>query len=185
MRCWTDRCRRGALLLPAAAVLGSLLVAACSAREDGAHAEIRAATIAREPAPALVADLRLSFSPAMLEALDRGIALRLALRLSGRGAGGNVELERGLKLRYLPLAQQYQLAEESGVARSFARRSQLLAALDRVRVPLPPEWAQPFDSYALELELDTSALPGPLRLPALYEPAWRLSTPVYRWPARG
>lgn len=161
------------------------LAALAGCARDAARATIVAAAVAPGPAPVLVADLRLAFSPAMLEALDRGIALRLELTLDGAGAGRSAQLRRGLRLRYLPLAQQYQLSDDAGAERSFVRRSQLLAALDRVRLPLSDEWAQPFERYALGLELDASALPGPLRLPALYEPEWRMSAAPFRWPARG
>lgn len=172
MRCWNVR---------ASAVLAALALGACAPDAERGSARVARAEVVTAPAPVLIADLKLRFSPEMLEALDRGIALRLELALRAHDATGAAELRRGLRLRYFPLAQQYQLSAEGGAERSFARRAQLLAALDRVRIDLPSEFARPFDDYALTLELDRSALPGPLRLPAAYDARWRLSAPEFRW----
>ena len=139
--------------------------------------------------PALEADLRLVFSPTMLEALDRGIPLTLSmeLRADTRGATRLVERQR-LELRYLPLAQQYQWLESaSGARRTFPRRTQLLAALDHVRLALPASWGTitAGTPLALTLTLDRSALPGPLRLPSLLARDWRLPEARHAWPHAG
>ena len=125
----------------------------------------------------------------LLEALDRGIPLTLAmeLRTETRGAARLVERRR-LELRYLPLAQQYQWLEpESGTRRTFPRRTQLLAALDHVRLVLPASWGTiaAGTPLALTLTLDRSALPGPLRLPSLLARDWRLPEARHAWPHAG
>ena len=162
-------------------------LAACGAREGAPSATILAAAVADEPAPTLTANLRVAFSPVMLEALERGIPLRLAFALQRSGGGASLAARPALTLSYAPLAQQYLLVDDSGAARSFARRTQLLAALDRVRVPLPPAFAgAPAGArYALRVRLDDAALPGPLRLPALVSRDWRLATDEHVWRAPG
>jgi hypothetical protein len=91
-----------------------------------------------------------------------------------------------LQLRFLPLAQQYQIVDlDNGGVRNFPRRAQLLAALDRVRLALPAEWAtlQAGTPVELRVGLEVDALPAPLRLPALLSRQWRIDPPVHRWTA--
>jgi hypothetical protein len=112
---------------------------ACAGPATPPAPQARIAQAVLAAGPALDADLRLVFSSTMLEALDRGIPLTLSmeLRADARGATRLIELRR-LELRYLPLAQQYQWLEtETGTRRTFPRRTQLLAALDHVRLALP------------------------------------------------
>lgn len=135
----------------------------------------------------LAANLRIAFSPVMLEALERGIPLRLAFTLRREGRGATLSARPSLTLRYAPLAQAFLLVDDGGATRAFASRTQMLAALDRVRLPLPRDWADaPAGArYELRLRLDDAALPGPLRLPALVSRAWRLATPEHAWRAQG
>lgn len=148
-------------------------------------ASISRASLVADPAPALEADLDLVLSRDMLEALGRGIPLVLELALEGRGDAATLTESRRLRLRYLPLARRWQLLDGGGAERHFARRAQLLAALDRVRLPLPATWLALLDDgeFRLTLSLDASALPGPLRLPALLRRDWRLPTTTYAWHA--
>ncbi|HVF34012.1 MAG TPA: DUF4390 domain-containing protein [Candidatus Saccharimonadia bacterium] len=149
------------------------------------RASITRAALIADPAPALEAELELVLSRAMLDALEQGIPLVLELALEGRDPDATLSASRTLKLRYLPLARRWQLVDGGGAERHFARRAQLLAALDRVRVPLPPEWLVLRDGgrFRLTLSLDTGALPGPLRLPALLRRDWRFPTTTYAWQA--
>jgi hypothetical protein len=123
---------------------------------------------------------RLDFSPTMLEALDSGIPLRLAYRLDW--CEGRHVVGRALQLRFAPLSGRYELAGLDGPDRRFTQRSALLAALDRVRfqldAPPPPDCV-----LSAEVALDLTALPTPLRFPALLEPEqWRLVSPLRQWP---
>ena len=127
----------------------------------------------------------------VLEALDHGIALQFDVRVSAQTAGGPpwraplATQTRHLQLRYFPLSRQYQLRDlDLDQARSFAARSLALAALEDLRVPLPAWQAPRADRYHFEIALDRKALPGALRLPALFLPAWRLCDGDYTWPAR-
>jgi hypothetical protein len=147
---------------------------------------IESARIVRTPEPVLDASLRLRPSTQMLAALDRGVALTLRLRLRTVDAMPALDTSRRIELRYLPLAQQYQLRDlDSGQMRYFARQPQLLAALDRVRLPLDASWAGLADGTicTLALALDVNALPAPLRLPALLSSSWRMNPPEHRWTA--
>lgn len=126
---------------------------------------------------------QLVLSPTMLEALDRGIPLRLAYRIDWCAASGRGSEGRVLELRHLPLSRHYELRQlPAGETLRFARRSALLASLDRVRLPL--QLAAPDCGGTLGVALDLTALPTPLRLPAFLEPTqWRLVSPRYAWPS--
>jgi hypothetical protein len=143
----------------------SLLLAACG---DPQGSTIR--SIARE-GDDLVFDLDLRFTETQLQALDHGIPLRLAVRLDGAPADAMIEL------RYSPLPRQYELhLPNEGGMRVFASRARLLAALDRIVIN---------DVAAMRgsarVELVSSALPAPLRLPALIDRDWQLATPTHPW----
>src|SRR5207237_6746473 len=102
MRCWNVRC--------SAIVLAAALASGCASDAAAPRAQIVAARIEAGPAPVLVADIKLAFSSEMLEALDRGIVLKLELELS---APTRASVQRSLTLRYLPLAQRYQLRDDA------------------------------------------------------------------------
>lgn len=154
----------------------------CACHGGGA---IESARIDDGAAPAIDARLRLAPTADLLAALDRGVPLVLRLDLAADGAR-HLRAVRRIELRYLPLAQRYAWTDlDSGAVRTFARRSLLLAALDRVRLPLPADWSglPPGTRLALSLSLDVDALPPPLRLPALFSPRWRLDLPEHAWTA--
>lgn len=163
-------------------------LAACSHDANAPGAEVLGARLAGDASPVLETEVDLRFSPTMLEALDRGIPLRLRFELAGERGATRLSAQRELQLRYVPLARRYQVLDlQTGSSRSFPRRPQLLAALDRVRLPLAPEWAALRDggTLALDLKLDQAALPGPLRLPALLSAEWRLTAKEFAWRSDG
>lgn len=168
-------------------VVAGLLVAACGGDGAPPRAAIVRAALVADPAPVLDAQLDLVFSRTMLDALEQGVPLELELELTGRAGEASLSERRTLKLRYLPLARRWQLRDANGVERHYARRTQLIAALDRVRVVLPPEWLALRDdgAFTLRLSFATDRLPGPLRLPALLERDWRFPTATYAWHAAG
>jgi len=129
--------------------------------------------------PALEVQQRLEFSTRMLEALSNGIALRIDYRIEA--CTGTLHLQRALWLRYFPLAREFEMRwQDSGSGRRFARRSALLAALDQVRIALP-ESAADCDGE-ISLRLQATALPAPLRLPALIGlEDWRLAAGPTPW----
>lgn len=159
----SPRCA-SAELSAAGAVLFLLVLTSCMPVQ-APRAVIEDARL-RQRGEALQLDVqqRLDFQPRMLEALSNGIALRLDYRIdycAGRG-----HALRSLWLRYYPLASEFELRwQGADSSRRFARRGALLAALDRVRIELPGDAAD--CDVVLQLRLERSALPAPLRFPAL------------------
>lgn len=178
MRCWRgfETHRRLAHL---AALLWLPLLAAC---HGGGH--IEAARIEPGLTPALDLRLRLTPSATLLDALDHGVPLVLRLDVGASAPGTRLHTVRRIELRYLPLAGRYAWTDlDVGTTRLFARRALLLAALDRIRLPLDATWRDlPAGSRCrVSLALDVDALPAPLRVPALFSPQWRLATADHRW----
>lgn len=175
MRCWSAR---------TASIAACLLLAGCGLGETPQRATILEA---QPVAGGTVLEVtqRLALSPTMQEALDRGIPLRLAYRIHWCAAAARASERSVLELRYLSLSRQYEVRPSPGsdadVLR-FARRSALLAALDRVRLPL--QLVAPDCGGRISVALDLTALPTPLRFPALLEPdQWRLVSPEHAWPS--
>lgn len=163
-----------------------LVLAACA---SAPHAfVVRGATI---DGGVLAARLEWRPDARVLEALDNGIALQFDVRVTAQHAASApwrpplATQTRHLQLRYFPLSRQYQLRDlDLDQARSFAARALALAALEDLRLPLPAWQAPHADRYRFEIALDRDALPGALRLPALFLPAWRRCDGDYVWPAR-
>lgn len=158
-----------------------LLLAGCGA-VDAPRARIEdARRLQRGDSLQLEVQQRLAFQPLMLEALANGIGLRLDYHL--RYCPSAERTVRSLWLRYYPLASEYEMRwEGEAQGRRFARRGALLAALDRIRIELPVQAAE--CELQLSVELERSALPAPLRFPALIGlQDWRLSSDPYRLPA--
>ncbi|MBK6726853.1 MAG: DUF4390 domain-containing protein [Xanthomonadales bacterium] len=117
-------------------------------------------------------ELDLRFTDTLLQALDDGIPLLLAVQIDGAVAS----VQR-IGLRYRPLSRQYELhLPGDAQPRVFASRARLLAALDRIVLG-----AVSADSGRVRVKLVSSALPAPLRLPALVEREWQLATPQRSW----
>ncbi len=129
-------------------------------------------------------DLDCRLNGPMSDALEHGIPITLQIDLHARA--GRIELgdRRALELRYFPLSRRYQLRDlRSDNVRSFSAYGSLIDSLGTLRLPLPAAFGQLPAGTRLRVEvgLDHSALPGPLRLPAILEPAWRLVAPEYAW----
>ncbi len=173
-------------------LLGFFLLTGCinHAAPEVASLEIRSATLTQHGSD-LHLDAAIDWRPssAMLDALDHGIALKLRLTLVAEGTselGWHPQLaiqERSLELRYYPLSRQYQLHDlERDEARSFTVRASLFDALEQLHLPIafPPQLKA--ERYRLSAALDTTALPGALRLPALVDPNWNFRAKDYVWP---
>ena len=172
-------------LARALAAVGALALAACAGGGDAPRARIVEARLVADPEPVLEAELELVLSRVMLDALAQGIPLVLTLRAEARDDAATLVESRTMTLRYLPLARRWQLSDAAGDERHYARRAQLLAALDRVRVPLPEPWRAFVRDGELSLTLgfDRSALPGPLRIPATLRRDWRFPDATLAWHA--
>lgn len=122
----------------------------------------------------------------MQDALDHGIPLTLQIELRAGGWLSKTRATRRVELRYYPLSRRYQL-RELGVddVRSFANPASLVAALGSLRLDLPAAFAHLPRATPLRVSagLDPGALPGALRLPALFEPAWKLAAKDVTWPS--
>jgi len=165
-------------MLPPTALAFALMLAGCDGNTPDRAQLLRAEVFPTIDGLQLELTQELRLTPKMREAIDHGIPLRLRYRISACGA----QIERALWLRYAPLNARYELQrEDDGEVRSFARFPALIAALDRVRLPLdlPP---QARCGGVVRVDLDQAALPTPLRLPALFEPNdWRLQSTVRSW----
>lgn len=181
--------------------MSAILLAACALAGCGAIAEQQPGTLAirsvhlagAADAPALELALDCRLSGPMQDALDHGIPLTIAIRVDAgrwRWLPAEAHSEQRVELRYFPLSRRYQLRDLDAPSdlRTFATPGYLLAGLNSLRLPLPAAFAAlPRDaSLRIGAGLVAEALPGALRLPALFEPAWRLSASEYTWqPAAG
>jgi hypothetical protein len=166
----------------------ALVLAGCGVLAEQAPGAlvVRHAALERGGGAALLAlELDCRLSGPMQDALDHGIPLTLAVDLrAGSHLRPQARAQPRIELRWFPLSRRYQLREiGSEDVRSFATRATLVAALGALRIGLPPTFAQlpPGTPLEVSVALDPGALPGALRLPALFEPAWQLSSPGTRW----
>jgi hypothetical protein len=127
----------------------------------------------------------------VLQALENGIPLQFDVSVIAQGNavfGWHKVLSsqtRHLQLRYFPLSRQFQLSDlDLNQTRSYAARALAIAGIEDLRVPLKDWNVTNVRSYRLEIALNRAALPGALRLPALFLPAWRLCSGEFSWPAR-
>jgi hypothetical protein len=173
----------------------ALAVGGCSRGSPAAFA-VRGANIEHG---ALGAQLDWRPSALMLDALDHGIALDFEVTVEAQGAswlGWHATIGRARwrrELRYFPLTRQYQMRDPedsagAGETRSYPARASLIAAISDLRLALPADWlaggqAAAVERYTLRIDLQRDNLPGALRLPALIDADWRLSTGIYAWPA--
>jgi hypothetical protein len=121
----------------------------------------------------------------MQDALDHGIPVTFVIDVRAGSWGSAARAKPQVELRYFPLSRRYQLRSGStDDVRSFATQAWLVAALGSLRINLPPTFAHlPAGTKLLvRAAIDPAALPGALRLPALFEPAWQLASADSSWP---
>lgn len=171
-------------------VLAVLLLGACGKDTDAPRLRIAGAQFEqRGDARWLVADCRWQPSEAMIEALEHGIALTLAVSVEAAPmhwyGGAARSSEQHVELRYFPLTRTYQWRHrEDGSVRSYAVRSSALSALERLELPLGRDFGVD-DQGTLRVALDTAALPGALQLPTLLQSEWRQPRATFSWSAQG
>lgn len=187
MRRWKKS--RSILFLIAAAVLAM----ACARRDDGARLKVREATVS---GGVLSAQLDWQPNDVLLDGLDHGVPLVFEITLVAQAPGSfgwqaSLASQRWRReLRYFPLTRQYQLRDpdrprDATQTRSYPVRAYLIAALSDLRLPLDAQMAAAAaQRYVLRIDLERDSLPGALRLPALIDADWNLSTGNYAWPAR-
>lgn len=186
---------RSSTSLASALAFVACFVAGCGAlaQQQPGSLTIRTARIGgTADAPVLELGLDCRLSGPMQDALDHGIPLTIAIRVDAarwRFVSSARSAQR-IELRYFPLSRRYQVRNLDAAAdvRTFPTPGYLFAGLNSLRLPLPSTFASLPRGTSLRVgaELETAALPGALRLPALFEPAWRLSAAEYTWqPAAG
>jgi len=180
--------RASAALALACAIAGC---GALAAQQPGTLV-IRGAHIAgTSDAPTLEIGIDCKLSGPMQDALDHGIPLTFRIRVDAsrwRLLPSDARISQRIELRYFPLSRRYQVRDLDAPVevRSFATPGNLLAALTAMRLPLPTAFAALPGGAPVRvgIELETATLPGALRLPAVFEPAWQLSSAEYTWQAR-
>ena len=183
---------RSSRSLASVALIGACLLAGCGAlaQQQPGKLAIRAARLApAADAPVLVLSLDCRLSGPMQDALDHGIPLTLLITVdAGRWnfVRSDAHAERRVELRYFPLSRRYQLRDldtATADVRSFATPGYLSASLNSLRLPLSPAFASLPQGTRMHVDagLETAKLPGALRLPALFEPAWRLAAAEFTW----
>jgi hypothetical protein len=167
------------------------MVAGCgalAAQQPGTLVIRNARVAGTSDAPMLEIGIDCKLSGPMQDALDHGIPLTFRIRIDAgrwRFLPSDASAEQRIELRYFPLSRRYQVRDLDAPVevRSFATPGNLLAALNAMRLPLPPSFATlPRGApVRIGIALETATLPGALRLPALFEPAWQLSSAEYTW----
>lgn len=130
-----------------------------------------------------IAGVDLEPSPAMLDALDRGVALTFLVAL--RASSGKFWLpglderrRHRFEISYLPLSRHFQLVDFHNDTRvTFPRMSMLVEALRAPRAwSIPLEPGESVNHVRAHIELDRTRLPSPMRLPTWFEQQWRLGS---------
>jgi hypothetical protein len=163
---------------------------ALAAQQPGTLVVRNARVAGTSDAPMLEVGIDCKLSGPMQDALDHGIPLTFRIRVDAsrwRLLPSDARAEQRIELRYFPLSRRYQVRDLDAAVevRSFPTPGYLLASLNAMRLPLPAGFATLEHDAAVRVgvELETSSLPGALRLPALFEPAWQLSSAEYTWQA--
>ena len=180
MRCWKSTERL--LVLLAGALLAGCGVIAQQTPGRLLVRDARVDVIADAATLDLGLDCRLS-GP-MQDALDHGIPITLRIDLHAGSWPHATTTAKHIELRYFPLSRRYQLHDlDVADVRSYSTPGYLVAALGSLHLGLPKAFAAlpPGTSLQVSARIDPSALPGALRLPALFEPAWRLATADFEW----
>lgn len=122
-------------------------------------------------------DIDMRLSATHLEALDHGVPLRLEFITAPLAGAGTIE---AVELSYSPLSDHYEMRRSDETApRVFQTRAQLLAALDRISLPIAGGSTQGF----VRARLNIDALPPALRMTARFDRRWQLETRTSPWQA--
>lgn len=173
-QCWSAVRLEIGLARRLLALVALILLAGCTG--SAGSLEIQRASV--DPAGnRLNLDLDLRLSPTHLDALDHGVPLRLEFITAPLAGAGTIE---AIELSYSPLSAHYELRRsDENAPRIFQTRAQLLAALDRISLPLRGGSAQGF----VRARLNIDALPPALRMTARFDRRWQLETRTSPWQA--
>ena len=128
-------------------------------------------------------------SEAMIEALESGVDLRVDVvtRLSRRFGPVAVlsdQQRHPMRIRFLPLTEQWELERDDG-KQTFPRRWLLLEALGQPRSFETGLTRERIDDGRWQIqvraEFNGTELPPPMHLPALFSPEWRMKSAWATW----
>jgi F0F1-type ATP synthase membrane subunit c/vacuolar-type H+-ATPase subunit K len=184
----TRLCRSPSWLAALAALLLGF-AAAAPAAADGIEVR-KAALVAAEDGYFLEAQFDIALTPALEDALNKGVPLYFSLEfelirprwywLDQRIASSRQQY----RLSYNALARQYRVSLGT-LFQNFASLREALDFLSRVRIRelFGPDTLVKGGSYtaALRLRLDTSQLPRPFHITAVGSRDWNVSSDWHRW----
>lgn len=140
----------------------------------------------------LNANLDYNFSEEALKAIDSGVPLVLVLEIELYRPRDYIwdkqvaELEQRYKLQYHALAEQYLVTNlNSGSQQTYSSFHSAIASIRNINgLPVIDEnLLEKGVAYAARMRasVELSALPGPLRLNAIFSRKWRLDSDWYEW----
>lgn len=195
MTAFTTHCCRNSSL---AAILVALCLAASAAflapaagAAQPGGIEIRSASLVYgEDGHTLSADVDISLTPVLEDALNKGVSLYFVLELEilrTRWYWFNekmVSTQQQIRLTYNTLTRQYRVGS-GALYQNFSTLSEAFNFLSKVRRRVDIEsGAFKRDgtySAALRMRLDVAQLPKPFQLNALGSREWNLTSEWYRW----
>jgi hypothetical protein len=139
------------------------------------------------------AEVKLSLSEEVTEALRKGIEIRVLVTLRLYRVRPLIwdeqiaEWEAGFRLKYHDLSTTYVLvAERSGDLETFATIRDALDSLSRMRIELPViTETMPVNEHgyrvSMRVDLDRTTLPPPLKLVSEISSAWNLGGGWTQW----
>jgi Domain of unknown function (DUF4390) len=134
---------------------------------------VREAFLQAESAKSKILAVNLDFRPSatVIEALEASVPLEFTLT-QRTPSGSNAH---AITLRYAPLLERFELLTENAPSqrssvRPYRLRAELLDAFSALRVPAAANVTD------VRLSLNIGDLPGPLRLPALFNRDWWLDS---------
>jgi hypothetical protein len=146
--------------------------------------------VAREDGYALQADLEISLTPTLEDALNRGVTLFFVFEfelIRPRWYWLNekvVEFRQQYRLTFNTLTRQYRVSSGS-LYQNFSSLTEALVFMSRIRRPqIVPAAALRSDTEyaaALRMRLDLSELPKPFQVNALASREWNIGSDWYRW----
>jgi len=136
---------------------------------------------------ALHGEQQIQLSAEARRALLHGVPLTIRTEFILRDAGNQARLlqqVRRFEVRYLPLSEHYRVTgPEPGQVVTYPRLRHALARLARLDLTLRTG-ALPDGEYELLMrsDIDVEFLPPPMRLPVLFDPAWKHASVWSAWP---
>lgn len=166
--------------LPRGALLALLLaVGACSGPEPDGRFEIEGLSVlAADHRVEVTWEQRLLLSPEARDALRHGVPLTIESEVMLRDAASRTRLasaSQRYEISFLPLSEHYRVTGPGpGSVATYPRLRHALGRISRGSLVMETGPLAPGDyEVRVRSRLDTGEMPPPMRLPALFDPAWR------------